>query len=186
MHDSLKSSMRKFVQLQLLERVDSEGHRSFKETHRKFNFMQNAQMIKLYILQYKPHQTSFCNAGGIAFLNSTTKLCLLLCGLSYSKWQEIRNSSHSRLSTVFRLQGCGNTVSQSPTGDLQHTTNQRQGRIQGHRGKAEVVQGAARAHTPQLRKTQASQGWSMSRSSHTEQPSGSSKHQARVDNTIHP
>lgn len=67
MHDSLESSVRTFVQLKLLERVDSEGYKSFMETHRKFNFMQNAQKIKLYILQYKSHQTRFFNTGGIAF-----------------------------------------------------------------------------------------------------------------------
>lgn len=55
MHDSLKSSVRTFVQLKLLERVDSEGYKSFMETHRKFNFMQNAQKMKLQILQYKSH-----------------------------------------------------------------------------------------------------------------------------------
>lgn len=67
MHDSLKSSMRTFVQLKVLERVGSKGHESLMETHRKFNFVQNTHMIKLYIPQYKPHQTSFCNAEGTAF-----------------------------------------------------------------------------------------------------------------------
>lgn len=67
MHDSLESSMRTFVQLKVLEGVDSKDHKSLMETYKKFNFMQNTQMIKLYILRYKPHQTSFCNTGGIAF-----------------------------------------------------------------------------------------------------------------------
>lgn len=67
MHDSLKSSVRTFVQLKLLERVDSEGYKIFRESHRKFNFMQNAQKMKLYILQYKSHQTRFFNTGEIAF-----------------------------------------------------------------------------------------------------------------------
>lgn len=51
MHDSLKSSMRTFVQLKVLEGVDSKGHKSLMETQRKFNFMQNTPMIKLHILQ---------------------------------------------------------------------------------------------------------------------------------------
>lgn len=69
---------RNFFQKKLLEGV------KVTEVSRNVNFMQNTQKNKLEVLQYKSRQWSFCNTVGATSWNSRTKLCLFLCGLTFS------------------------------------------------------------------------------------------------------